>query len=428
MATKKELEKEYLKSLPCPEIDEFNTSGVLLSNEIEYYSRHYQMITPFNEDNLKAASYELTVGENFSLGGKKYSLSEEPEKNEIHIPPFEVVIIQTAEKINLPRFIIARWNVRVRYAYAGLLWVGGPQVDPGWVGNLSCPLYNLSAEYVVLKLGEPIAIMDFVKTTPYYSGKPGTATCVTYEKTCKSYPRPPSRIVFDDYDTSLKSALYEEAKTKIEKIESDIHEKLARIREKVSKYGDRLDQFMSISFAAIAILVAALSIFVTSGQPEGATKNIVLPIWLYLFVIFSMGALFFSTWSFFKYKSLKSQLNNLAKTSQSQTNLSQSRFISSFSNGQVITIGSFIILILILTPIIIREDFILKIHNLIFYPYSFYIPIILLVISISLGLFQLDQNADDQTSEKWKKISLIQKIIFVFCLIVIVWILLTVAS
>ena len=52
----------------------------------------------------------------------------------------------------MPRFLIGRWNIRVTVAYKGLLWVGGPQVDPGWVGHLFCPIYNLSDQEVNFKL------------------------------------------------------------------------------------------------------------------------------------------------------------------------------------------------------------------------------------------------------------------------------------
>src|SRR3972149_3072064 len=214
---RKEQEKERLSKYPCPEKDtrEKETFGVLLSDEIEYYVREHKMIDPFNIENLKPASYELTVGYEYSIGGESKTLSDENGKNIIEIKPFEVVIIRTREVINLPRFIIARWNIRVRKAYEGLLWVGGPQVDPGWVGYLSCPLYNLSYRPVTLTLYDPIAVIDFVKTTPFNKGE-----CVEYQlKKGENKPERqlPSRILFEDYNPGkLKSALFTEAAQKID--------------------------------------------------------------------------------------------------------------------------------------------------------------------------------------------------------------------
>lgn len=185
----------------------------------------------------------------------------------MRIPPFEVAVIKTGERINLPRFLIARWNIRVKWAYEGLLWVGGPQVDAGWVGHLLCPIYNLSDKEVTLKLGEPVAVIDFVKTTPFVKG-------------CKEYGRPPKRLVFGDYNSeNLRSALYNEARKRINDIE-----------RKVNSVGTRLDTSIGIVFAAISILVATLSILVSSREAIRVT----LPGWFYLSVILSIVSLIVS--------------------------------------------------------------------------------------------------------------------------------------
>ncbi|TMA07904.1 MAG: hypothetical protein E6J89_15840 [Deltaproteobacteria bacterium] len=177
------------------------------------------------------------------MGGNTGKLFDEPGKNQVSIPPFQVLIIKTRERINLPRFLIARWNIRVRWAYQGLLWVGGPQVDPGWAGHLLCPLYNLSDKEVTLKFGEAIALMDFVTTTPFKEGE------------SIKYPRPPSRTLFEDYNTELKSALYTEARKRIDEVDS-----------KVNNFETRLNTSITIVLTVIAILVATLSLLVGSYQ------------------------------------------------------------------------------------------------------------------------------------------------------------------
>jgi len=261
---RKKQEKKELSEYPCPEQNDLETVGVLLSDEIEHYAKKYRMIEPFNHDNLRPARYELTVGTEYAIGGETKKLYDEPGKNEIRIPSFEVVIIKTNERINLPRFIVARWNIRVKWAYEGLLWVGGPQVDPGWVGHLSCPIYNLSDKEVTLRFGEQIAVMDFVKTTPFKKEK------------CLEFPRPPKRVIFDDYNPEkLKSALYTEARKRIDTIE-----------DKVNRFGSRLDTSVGIILLAITVLVTALAIFVSSGQEVSVT----LPWWTYLSVGFSIIA------------------------------------------------------------------------------------------------------------------------------------------
>ncbi|KFD42568.1 hypothetical protein HY02_00295 [Peptococcaceae bacterium SCADC1_2_3] len=149
-----ELSKKYPEYLPCcPEEDPKGEPGVLLSDEIERYVCEFKLIDPFNSENLKAASYQLTVGDEYAVGGEIGKLYDEAGKNKIKIPPFEVTVIKTKEMINMPRFLIGRWNIRVSKAYDGLLWVGGPQVDPGYVGHLYCPIYNLSNREVIYRVG-----------------------------------------------------------------------------------------------------------------------------------------------------------------------------------------------------------------------------------------------------------------------------------
>ena len=41
----------------------------------------------------------------------------------------------------------------------------GPQVDPGFSGYLSCPLYNLTDTDIIIERGDDFATIDFEKTT-----------------------------------------------------------------------------------------------------------------------------------------------------------------------------------------------------------------------------------------------------------------------
>ncbi len=237
-AKRKEQETERLNQYSCPTADtrEHQPIGVLLSDEIHHYVQSIKLIDPFDPNKLKPAGYELTIGDEYFLGGEKKVLAS---AGEIRIPPFNVVVIKTQETINLPRFLIARWNIRVKWAYHGLLWVGGPQVDPGWVGNLFCPIYNLSDKEVVLRPDDRIAVMDFVTTTPFNSGK------------SLEYPRPPKRVLLDEYGAeTLKSALYTEAKERIDRVEQ------------------KAESLMTSTWVTFTILFAALAVLASRAPTE----------------------------------------------------------------------------------------------------------------------------------------------------------------
>src|SRR2546425_242019 len=187
--TRRQREVDRLRELfeKRPSTDEaFDFQGVLLSDAIERCVQAFDLIKPFNPENLKPACYKLTIGDEYAVGGEINPLSDESGKNEIKIRPFEVAIIKTHETINMPRFLIGRWNIQVSRAYQGLIWVGGPQVDAGYVGHLFCPIYNLSDQDVSLFKGQPIAVIDFVGTTSFHPES-------------KKYPFPPDRVLFEEY-------------------------------------------------------------------------------------------------------------------------------------------------------------------------------------------------------------------------------------
>ena len=271
-------ERKRLESYECLTSDERSVKpvGVLLGDEIEYYVSRCKMIDPFEPKNLTAAGYELTVGDKYSLGGV---IKEPAEGEEIKIDAFQVAIVKTGETLNLPRFIIARWNIRVRWAYRGLLWVGGPQVDPGWLGHLCCPIYNLSDKAVTLRFGDPIARMDFVTTTPFNEK---SARC--------QYRRPPKRVLFEDYaPEELKSALYTEARERISDIQERTEKRLGTVEALVTN-------FMAASLTVVAIFIAVLTFFIA---PERKT----IPLWVSIHLLLSGLSLVFLVLIFIAVKS-----------------------------------------------------------------------------------------------------------------------------
>src|SRR5437016_14025482 len=63
--------------------EEFTFQGVLLSDAIEQCVTSFGLITPFNKDNLKPASYKLTVGDQYAIGGKIEPLADRSEERRV---------------------------------------------------------------------------------------------------------------------------------------------------------------------------------------------------------------------------------------------------------------------------------------------------------------------------------------------------------
>jgi len=212
--------------------------GVLVSSEIARLAEDpaIKMIDPFYRDKkrLKPAAYQLSLGKHCRIGKKTKLLSAKDPY--LQIKPYQVAIVETLEELNLPNNIIGRWNVSISGVYKGLLWVGGPQVDPCFRGHLYCPLYNLSTSPVTLVYKEPFATMDFVRTTPGFS--------VPFNQT---------RRKMSDYVTMLESA------------PEDTLKQVKQVRR-------RVQVFETTMLTTIGIIIAALAIVTGSSlQPSFAT-------------------------------------------------------------------------------------------------------------------------------------------------------------
>lgn len=246
------------------------SGAVLLRNEIRYYVKNHNLIdqSSFKERNLKPANYNLTLGSEHRLGGKPIFLDE--KNRYLRIPPFEVAVVGTREKLRLPLFLIARWNIRVSCAYKGLIWVGGPQVDAGYEGHLYAPIYNLSNRTVMLEMDEPFATIDFVRTTHYTPGEepPGSG--------------PPFKLGKKD-DTIAAHDIHQLSSGPLEE------------RQKTARLEKRMDTFQATVFPLIALAFTVLAIIggVSGLFDQGVEKFVQVPL---LMVIIAAIAVFISGW------------------------------------------------------------------------------------------------------------------------------------
>ena len=191
------------------------------------------LIKPFCPERLRPASYQLTLGDEIHVGGEVKYLSH---SKGIVLEPHQVAVVSTRETIRIPRDLIARWSLRVTNIYEGLLWTGGPQVDPGWDGPLFCPIYNLAERPFVLKYGAGLFTMDFVRTTPV---TPELKKLKRENAYSKVWFKPVLRTLSEHDSHRLRSAPYES---------------LRALRE--------LRLFRNIGYAAITLMILVLTIMV----------------------------------------------------------------------------------------------------------------------------------------------------------------------
>lgn len=138
--------------------------GVLSDNQIKECQKKLKLIEPFDESLLGPASYDMRIGQRVlkSIKGRGESpIVNLEEERVLQIGTGEFVEVLTLEKVHLPNNICGRMGVRSYFTRKGLVSFVGPQVDPGFEGNLVISLFNTGPRTIVLKYGEPFCTIEF---------------------------------------------------------------------------------------------------------------------------------------------------------------------------------------------------------------------------------------------------------------------------
>ena len=124
----------------------------------------------FHSNRLKPASYEMRLlGQLFfweNVGGRlRKRCSAVEEGQPVKLPKNSISYLWTRERLRLPEYIAARFNLRIRDVHKGILLGTGPLVDPGFGGQILVPLHNLTDNDYVLKGGKGIIWVEFTKVS-----------------------------------------------------------------------------------------------------------------------------------------------------------------------------------------------------------------------------------------------------------------------
>ena len=250
--------------------------AILLADEIRFFSTsdevpiNQRLIDPFEPGRLRLDSYQLTLGGQAHVGGRHHVVTK---SSPLILDPHQVAVVSTREVLRIPRFLVARWSLRVQKIYQGLLWTGGPQVDPGWVGQLFCPIYNLSERKVELNFEEALFTIDFVRTTPATDAYRSMGKTDEFKKT---WFMPVRRTLAEHDENRLHSAPFEDL--------GDLKE-LTRFRELAVGA-------VALIFVVLGVMVAALGVL--AARPVVNPGEPLLSAWPMTSLLTSVAALGFS--------------------------------------------------------------------------------------------------------------------------------------
>jgi deoxycytidine triphosphate deaminase len=153
----------YKTDDPFPEIP----PALMNSADIADYVAATGMIYPFTPDGLKSASYEVSLLGEVVYWDEDGRHEQDVRRGDTFILRRNSIAFVTMEpEFHLPDYIALRFNLKIPNVYKGLLLGTGPLVDPGWEGQLSIPLHNLTTNNYPLKGGDPLIWMEFTKLSP----------------------------------------------------------------------------------------------------------------------------------------------------------------------------------------------------------------------------------------------------------------------
>lgn len=140
-----------------------------------------QLLDPFEPECVKGASYDIRVGPavrvpspNAGCNVQWVALGIPPLGGSVSIPPGSTCIIQSLEKVHMPKGMKGRLALRAFHARRLVFFPGGV-IDPGYDDYLFLPIANLGDTPIELKYGEAIVSAEFTRlnkeAVPYQRSK-----------------------------------------------------------------------------------------------------------------------------------------------------------------------------------------------------------------------------------------------------------------
>lgn len=216
----------------------------LTSQEIRQALEEGEMvIEPFTENHLEPASIDLSLGhEAFLASGDDKIILE--EGSVLTLPPGEMALILTRERLSLGLQHTATIGLRSKFARKGIDLLAGPQVDPGFEGPLHIVLINLSPSQQVIEFGEAFLTLEIhrlsTEASKRYSGDYQSQTTITAQE-------------IRDLKKGEGIALSEAVKA-MRTIAQDVD----ALEKSVSRLTRNVDRYMQIFVATIVALVVGV--------------------------------------------------------------------------------------------------------------------------------------------------------------------------
>lgn len=140
---------------------EGGTAMIIPSHRILEMIGKGELITEgFRQDRLQPGSYDIALGTEAFVTSTTEKIAVD-KRGVLVLQPGEFSLVISHEVLSLPLNVAGHIGIRSEFARRGMLLLSGPQVDPGFEGNLHLGLVNLSPSEIALIYQGPFATIVF---------------------------------------------------------------------------------------------------------------------------------------------------------------------------------------------------------------------------------------------------------------------------
>ena len=221
------------------------------------------------EIRLKPASYEMRfLGKLYDWrridGRLQQRCREIHDGKKIKLSRNSITYLWMKEKLLLPEYIAARFNLHIRYVHNGMLLGTGPLIDPGFFGNLLIPLHNLTCNDYQLEGGKGIIWVEFTKVSKNkYWLNDDTERPLALQEFPKTKDLDNPASYFEKSGVTKADGVQSAFKEVLEKAQSDakIASKSATEAREETKRLRNLYSWIGLG-SAVAVIIAALAVII----------------------------------------------------------------------------------------------------------------------------------------------------------------------
>lgn len=226
-------------------------AGMLSSPHIEYYLKKYEILKNYDMKYIGPASYHMRIGGevltwregkqiDFILG--KRENQNDNIRTKVRLVPNSLTFLTTIEEFQLPKDIIARFNLKSMWVHQGLLLGTGPIVDPQLHAKLLIPVHNFSSQTVTMYYGQEFISVEFTKTLD-----PDDEKDVGSEEKTKYKPNDHWDFDFHKYRQRISNR----------KVESSVQEQFEKNNQEILHANAILKKYTNINlWGGIALFIA----------------------------------------------------------------------------------------------------------------------------------------------------------------------------